>query len=203
LQLRELIFCYQFSWGENRGLENNIRKIIKKINSNILNSETFGPAIRVFILMLIVTGIAYPLVLVAIGQGLLPFQSNGSLITISDGGKRQVGSILIAQEFKSPKFFHPRAAEETASGVDPHITPDNAFAQISNVSKATGILTNALRTIIELNIERNRVENLLAFAPNYVNVLEVNLELIEQYPEIYGEFLTQKEQQILSRGEQS
>jgi K+-transporting ATPase ATPase C chain len=183
----------------------NIKKTKKKI-SNIRSSETFGPAIRVFILMLIVTGIVYPLVLVAIGQGLLPFQSNGSLVTIIDGGddsERAVGSILIAQEFKSPKFFHPRAAVDTASGVDPHITPDNAFAQISNVSQATGIPTNALRTIVELNIERNKVENLLAFAPNYVNVLEVNMELIKQYPEIYSEFFAQKEQQILFRGEQS
>jgi potassium-transporting ATPase KdpC subunit len=60
--------------------------------------------------MLIITGIAYPLVLVAIGQGLFPFQSNGSLITIGDEGggeEREVGSILIAQEFKSPKFLHP------------------------------------------------------------------------------------------------
>jgi K+-transporting ATPase ATPase C chain len=180
------------------------------MSNNLLNSEKFGPAIRVFILMLIITGIAYPLVLVAIGQGLFPFQSNGSLITIGGKGRgggeeeeREVGSILIAQEFKSPKFFHPRAAADSASGVDPHITPDNAFAQISNVSKATGIPINALRTIIELNIERNRAENLLAFAPNYVNVLEVNLELVEQYPELYGEFLTPNEQEILLRGEQS
>jgi K+-transporting ATPase ATPase C chain len=183
----------------------DIRRI-KNMSNNLLNSEKFGPAIRVFILMLIITGIAYPLVLVAIGQGLLPFQSNGSLITIGDDGggeEREVGSILIAQEFKSPKFSHPRAAADSASGVDPHITPDNAFAQISNVSEATGIPTNALRTIIELNIERNRVENLLAFAPNYVNVLEVNLELVEQYPELYGEFLATNEQEMLLRGEQS
>jgi hypothetical protein len=57
--------------------------------------------------------------------------------------------------------------------------------------------------LFNANLERNKVENLLAFAPNYVNVLEVNLELIKQYPEIYSEFLTQKEQQILFRGEQS
>ena len=126
----------------------------------------FGLAIRVFILILIVTGIAYPLTLVAIDQSLFPFQSNGSLVTMIDGSERQVGSVLIAQKFKSPKFFHPRAAAYTASGADPHITPDNAFAQILNVSQAAGIPTNALRTIIDLNIERNRVENLLAFAPN-------------------------------------
>jgi K+-transporting ATPase ATPase C chain len=158
--------------------------------------------------MLIVTGIAYPLVLVAIGQGLLPLQSNGSLISIveNDGGegqRRNVGSILIAQEFKSPKFFHPRDGSDTASGVDPHITPENAFAQILNVSEAIGIPINALRTILELNIERNRVENLLAFAPNYVNVLEVNLELVRQYPELYSEFLAPSEKEMLVRGEES
>ena len=41
------------------------KKMIKRIP---LNSESFSPAIRVVILMLIVTGIAYPLILVAIGQ---------------------------------------------------------------------------------------------------------------------------------------
>lgn len=156
--------------------------------------------------MLIVTGIAYPLVLIAIGQGILPFQSNGSLVTITEtgGGEgRKVGSILIAQEFKSPKFFHPRIAVDTASGVDPHITPEDAFTQVSNVSKATGISSAALRTLIELNVERNRAENLLAFAPNYVNVLEVNLELVKQYPGLYSEFLTPSEQEILLRGEQT
>ena len=100
-----------------------------------------------------------------------------------DGSERQVGSILIAQKFKS-KFFHPRVPAYTASGADPPIIPDNASAQILNVSQAAGIPTNALRTIIDLNIERNKVENLLAFAPNYVNVLEVNLELIKQYRDI-------------------
>ena len=180
----------------------NIKKIGDK-DSNLL-----GPAIRVFIIMLVVTGIAYPLVLVAIGQGILPFQSNGSLISITENGEgegegKEVGSLLIAQEFKSPKFFHPRTASDTASGVDPHITPENAFAQILNVSEATEIPKNVLRTIIELNIERNRVENLLAFAPNYVNVLEVNLELVRQYPELYSEFLTMDEKEMLLRGEET
>lgn len=42
----------------------------------------------------------------------------------------------------------------------------------------------------------------VSYAPNYVNVLEVNLELVKQYPEIYSEFLTEKELELL-RGEQS
>jgi hypothetical protein len=52
-----------------------------------------------------------------------------------------------------------------------------------------GITENPIKTLIRLNIERNRSENLGAFAPDYVNVLTLNLDLIDQYPEAYGEFL--------------
>ena len=84
--------------------------------------------------------------------------------------------------------MHIRPAAQTASGVDPHITPEDAFAQAANVSKATGIPFNTIRTLIELNIERNRIENLIVFAPHYVNVLEVNMELVRQYPDVYAEY---------------
>jgi potassium-transporting ATPase KdpC subunit len=163
---------------------------IKSHNKNILI-----PAIKVFVLMLVVTGIVYPLVLVAIGQSTLQYQSNGSLITVNG---KVIGSKLIAQEFKSLKFFHPRASSDSASNVDPDITPENAFLQVSNVSRATGINPNALQTLIELNIERNRVSNLIAFAPNYVNVLEVNLELVKQYPDVYSAFLNSAQAQKIT-----
>jgi K+-transporting ATPase ATPase C chain len=146
---------------------------------------TLKPAIRVVMLMLVVTGVAYPLALVAIGQSVLPFQANGSIVELNG---KEVGSRLIAQEFSSAKFFHPRPAGETASGVDPHITPDDAYSQAKGVSQATGIPENYLVTTIQLNIERNKSANLVAFAPEYVNVLEMNMELARQYPDIYAEF---------------
>ena len=166
-------------------------KILEQIKSQI-NKNTLSPAIKVVALMLVVTGIVYPLVLVAIGQSTLPYQSNGSLITING---KVIGSKLIAQDFKSPKFFHPRPSSDSASTVDPDITPENAFLQVSNVSRATGINQNALHTLIELNIERNRVSNMVAFAPNYVNVLQVNLELVNQYPDVYIAFLNNPDPQ--------
>ena len=83
------------------------------------------------------------------------------------------------------KIFH-----QSKSPVDPHITPEDAFSQVSRISKATGLPENTLNTIIQLNIERNKVSNVLVFAPQYVNVLEVNLDLINGYPEIYQEFVT-------------
>jgi len=42
------------------------------------------------------------------------------------------------------------------------------------------------------------VSNLVAFAPNYVNVLEVNLELVKQYPDLYSEFLNTAQAQKIT-----
>lgn len=157
---------------------NNNKTTIRNFLSNNLPAS-----IRIVILMMLVTGIGYPISLVVIGEITVPYQSQGSQIIWND---KVVGSKLVAQEFTSTKFFHSRPATDSASTVDPHITPESAYQQISNVSKATQIPENALKTLIDLNIERNKVSNLIVFAPKYVNVLEVNLELVKQYPEIYS-----------------
>ena len=146
----------------------------------------FGIAIRMVLLLLLITGIVYPLILVTIGQIAFPHQANGSLVQI---GGRTVGSELIGQDFKSPKFFHSRPTVESASGLDPHITPQTALSQISGISRATGIPEDELRKIVELEIKRNRVANLEVFAEEHANVLRLNLELVKKYPQIYAEFL--------------
>ncbi len=154
--------------------------ILKKILDNL------QIVIRIVIVMAIVLGIAYPVLLVGIGQITFPFQSNGSILEL-DGKK--IGSELISQNFTSPSLFHPRAPGDSASNVDPHITPEKAYSQIKNISKSTGIKENALKTLLNLNIERNRITNGLFFAPDYVNVLQINLDLINQYPEVYNKTL--------------
>ena len=108
-----------------------------------------------------------------------------------------IGSKLIAQEFTSDKFFHSRPAANSTSGVDPHITPEDAFSQIPRISRATGLEVNTLKTIIQLDIERNKVSNVLVFAPPYMNVLQVNLDLITGYPKIYQEFTKLKRGEIV------
>lgn len=148
-------------------------------------AESIRPSLKVILLMILVAGIGYPLLLVLIGDITLPFQSNGSLLTL-DG--KVVGSKLIAQEFKSEKLLYSRPAAESTSTVDPHLTPEEALSQVVRISEATGLPENAIRTAIQLNIERNKVSNVLVFAPPYVNVLEVNLDLITGYPEAYQEF---------------
>jgi K+-transporting ATPase ATPase C chain len=93
-----------------------------------------------------------------------------------------VGSSLIAQNFTSPMFFHPR--NDSASGVDPDITVEDAYLQIPRISSVTGISSEALKGIVDGNIERT----LWIAGDEYANVLNLNLFLISQYPQIYQGF---------------
>jgi K+-transporting ATPase ATPase C chain len=54
----------------------------------------------------VLTGLAFPGVIWAIGQTVFPSQANGSLIRDAQGDL--VGSALIGQSFSKPEYFHPR-----------------------------------------------------------------------------------------------
>lgn len=151
-------------------------------------NKVFSPAIRIIMLMIITTGVAYPLLVTAIGQTAMPYQSNGSQVVLNG---KVVGSELISQSFTSAKFFQPR--NDSASGVDPDITPDSAISQIPTISNATGIPVNALKTLVDLDVARNRESNVLVFAPDYVNVLNINIDLVKQYPDVYAQEISAKE----------
>jgi len=167
---------------ENKNYEKENETTKEKLTAGLIlyNLKT---ALRVLVVMVIILGIAYPVILVEFGQLTLPFQSGGSIVEFNG---EKIGSKLISQEFDSPQFFHPRPSSDSASTVDPHITPQGAYAQMKNVSGATGIHQNTLKTLLNLNIEQNKVTNAIFFAPEYVNVLEVNIELVNQYPEVYN-----------------
>jgi potassium-transporting ATPase KdpC subunit len=181
------------------------------------------PAIILFALLTLITGVIYPLVVTAIAQLLFPFQANGSLIL--DDTNKPVASRMIGQSFSSPGYFwgrpsatspFPYNAEASsgsnlgptnstliaaitsrievlkaadpgnkapipvdlittsASGLDPHISPDAAVYQINRVAKARNIDPQKIRNLIEANTSSRQFW--LLGEPR-VNVLMLNLAL--------------------------
>ena len=139
------------------------------------------PALRLAMVSLVLCGLVFPLVITGLAQLLTPSQANGSIVQLNG---RPVGSQLIAQSFTNVSLFHPRNSKESASGVDPHITLDDALSQIPRINNATGIPARDLAKIVTDNTEGT----LWIFGDPYVNVLKINLILIQTYPSHYKSF---------------
>jgi potassium-transporting ATPase KdpC subunit len=63
------------------------------------------PAFMLLLVLTVITGVIYPLAIIAIAQLVFPHQANGNLITINS---KTYGSELIGQQFIDPKYFWGR-----------------------------------------------------------------------------------------------
>jgi K+-transporting ATPase ATPase C chain len=63
------------------------------------------PALRIVLVFTVLLGLAYPLVVTGIAQGLWSDKADGSLVTVNG---KAVGSSLIGQTFTKAKYLHPR-----------------------------------------------------------------------------------------------
>lgn len=75
--------------------------------------ETFVIALRATVVTLVLTGLAYPLVVTGGAQLLFPHRANGSIITDDKG--HEVGSELIGQRFAAQEYLWSRPS---ANGYD-------------------------------------------------------------------------------------
>ncbi|HRX03530.1 MAG: potassium-transporting ATPase subunit KdpC [Anaerolineae bacterium] len=102
--------------------------------------EQLRPALVMLALLILVTGLVYPLAVTAIGRVAFPHQAGGSLIRV-DG--QVVGSELIGQAFDDPRYFWGRPSATTP-------LPYNAAASAgSNLGPSNDALTLAVQTRVD------------------------------------------------------
>jgi K+-transporting ATPase ATPase C chain len=163
--------------------------------------------------VLIVLCLVYTGVETAIGQVAFNHQANGSL---SKEGYTVIGSSLIGQQWKGPKWFqgrddpdNPASSGPTAygprseqlydqvlqqikllksegitptnglvtgsgSGIDPDISPVDAYAQVSAVARANHLPVSEVRALVA---KYSAPVYLGVFGSPYVNVLSLNMAL--------------------------
>ena len=177
------------------------------------------PAILAFIVLTVITGIAYPLLVTGFAQ-LFPHAANGSVI---EGNGKAVGSALIGQPFSDPKYFWSRPSATSpqpyngaassgsnqgptnkaladavadrikalreadpgnknpvpadlvtasASGLDPHISPEAAAYQLARVARVRNLPGTKVGELVAAYTE-GRTFGLLG-EPR-VNVVRLNL----------------------------
>lgn len=145
--------------------------------------KNLRPIVGLTLVSLLICGILFPLVITGIGQVFFPYQANGELVQLNG---QNVGSALIAQQFTQPIFFQTRneTADPSASGVDPDITLSMAYSQIPTISNTTGISSAALTNLVN----QNQQGTFWIFGSPYVDVLQLNLLLIQDYPSVYSNF---------------
>lgn len=183
------------------------------------------PALRMTLLMTVLTGLIYPGVVTGLCQMLFPSQANGSLL-YKNG--RAIGSTLIGQNFTRPEYFQPRPSaagngyDATASGgsnlgptsqklvdrvkaslekfrkdnpgftgtipadlltasgsgLDPHLSPESADAQVERIAKARRASPGDIRRLIA---QLTEPRDLGFLGEPRVNVVKLNQALDEKF----------------------
>jgi K+-transporting ATPase ATPase C chain len=95
------------------------------------------PAVSLFLVLTVVTGLLYPAAVTVVGQGLFAEQALGSLVH-REGGQA-VGSRLIGQAFTDPGHFWSRPS---ATGPTPYNAANSAGSNLGPLNPA---LTDAVK----------------------------------------------------------
>jgi K+-transporting ATPase ATPase C chain len=112
--------------------------------------QQLAPALRMTVLLTVLTGLVYPGVITGVCQVLFRAQANGSLV-VQNG--QVIGSSLLGQNFAKPEYFHPRPSAAGNDGYDPTASTGSNF----------GPTNRKLYDRVKASAEQFRKEN-----PNYI-----------------------------------
>jgi K+-transporting ATPase ATPase C chain len=117
----------------------------------------------------------------AAGNGYDAANTNGSQLGPSNQKliDRVKGDVSAAQADNRDVPVPIDLVTASASGIDPHITPAAAEFQLPRIAKERGATTDRLRPLVARHTERRQLGFL---GEPRVNVLELNLELDQQFP---------------------
>ncbi|MCX6256977.1 MAG: potassium-transporting ATPase subunit KdpC [Bacteroidia bacterium] len=180
-------------------------------------------ALKILLIMTVLTGIIYPLCMTGLAQLIFPYRANGSLLK-RDG--KIIGSELIGQKSDSIKYFWSRPsaidynpvpsgasnfgptsaqlkkqvvqrrkvfAEKnlvpdttaipkemifaSASGLDPHISPEAALLQVERIARARNFDISQKQKLIKCINELTEYPQFFCLGEKRINVLMLNLTL--------------------------
>lgn len=104
-----------------------------------MNLNLLRPALTLFVVLSVITGLVYPLAVTGVAQRTFPEAANGSLI-LRDG--KPVGSALVGQAFSDPRHFWSRPS---ATGPMPY---NSANSSGSNLGPSSPALADAVKARI-------------------------------------------------------
>lgn len=164
--------------------------------------KLLSQSIRFMLAMTVLTGFIYPTLMTMVSQVVFPNKANGSPELIaqkfaqpgyfwsrpsavdynpmpSGGSNLGPTSLDLAAKVNERKGIG--LTEDllfaSASGLDPHISPDGAYNQIARIAKARGVNETAVRDIVTSHIEQRQFGIL---GEERVNVLKLNIALDAQ-----------------------
>ncbi len=115
------------------------------------------PAIVVFVGLMLITGLAYPLAMTGVAQALFSRQANGSLIE-KDG--KVIGSSLIGQQFTSDRYFRGRpSATLGPDPADSSKTVAQPYNAANSMGSNLGPTSKALIERVQGDVDTLKAEN--------------------------------------------
>lgn len=121
------------------------------------------PLLGIFALLVLITGVFYPITITGIAQLFFPYQANGSLIRVNG---QVLGSELIGQDFSGPEYFWGRPSATSGH-------PYNAYDQTS-LTGSSGSNLGPLSKELAENVEE-RINLLKSYDPENANLIPVDL----------------------------